>query len=77
MAYTYKMVNGVKTSLNSADQTALAAKDAANWQPGQEPSAATLMVSTVNTASPAGKLARMAQAFGLTVDELKAEIADS
>ena len=66
MAYTYKMVNGVKTSLTSGDQTKLAAKDAAGWTAGQEPA-----VGTTTTA----KFEKLARVFGLTVAELKAEIA--
>jgi len=67
MAYTYKMVNGVKIALNSGDQTKLAAKDAADWSAGQAP-----FVAADTTAK---KLARLAKAFNLTVAELKAEIA--
>jgi len=66
MAYTYKMVNGVKTTLTSGDQTALANKDAAGWTAGQAPAAAA--------DTPAKKLARLAQAFNLTVADLKSEI---
>ena len=66
MAYTYKMVNGVKIALNSGDQTKLAAKDAANWTSGPVPTPPALTATA--------KLARLAAAFKLTVAELKAEI---
>ena len=70
MAYTYKIVNGVKIVLTSGDQTKLTAKDAAHWQPGPPPPA--MMRSAATTGD---KLARMAKSFGLTVEQLKAELA--
>jgi len=66
MAYTNKIVNGRKIALTSGDQTKLAAKDAKDWQPGPQP-------PEVLTA--AQKFAKLARTFGLTVAELKAEIA--
>lgn len=66
MAYTSKMVNGVKVALNSGDQAALSAKDASNWEAGQAP--------FVAADTPAKKLARLAKAFNLSVADLKAEI---
>ena len=67
MAYTYKIVNGVKIALTSTDQTNLAAKDAADLEPGPSP--------PEPATTTAEKFARLASSFGLTVAELKAEIA--
>ena len=76
MPYTYKMVNGVKITLNSADQAALAARDAADWANLQDaPPPETSVLHAPPPLNPCRvKLARLAAAFRLTVAELKTEL---
>jgi hypothetical protein len=67
MAYTYKIVNGVKVACNAADQTALAARDAEGRT--------NVIPPAVATTSTKERVAAVVKAFGLTLAEFKDELA--
>lgn len=74
--YTKKIVNGVVVNCTADDQAVLAARDAAGWT-GNPATPATMTAMTAMQSPPgtaADRLARMAEAFGMTAAELKAEI---
>jgi len=67
--YTKKYINGVLQNTTTTDNTKLAQRDAANWGTSHPGKSATM--------SSADKLTSMAKSFGLTVDELRAELNQS
>jgi hypothetical protein len=67
--YTRKYVNGRSVTLTVGDQTVLAARDAEDWTSG--PSSSGFAAPT----TPAERLKLLAARVGLTVAELKAELA--
>jgi hypothetical protein len=66
MAYTHKVVNGVRLVLTAGDQTVLAARDAEDWTPGPSGDAVVMTSGT-----PAERFARMLKAHRLTLAEFR------
>lgn len=72
--YTHKYVNGVLIALNSGDQTALAARDAQDWETNLGGAVVLTAGSAAKGSTPADKMARLLNAHGLSLGEFKAAL---